>query len=325
MRRVPLGSSGLEVGAVGFGAWGLSGDYGPADDRESIAALQRTIELGANLIDTADEYGGGGNERLVGRALAGRRAEAVVATKAGIVRGHDGAVGVCGRPDHLRAALDRSLARLGIDTVDLFYLHRVDPGVPVEETVWAMADLVAAGKARFIGLSEAGPETIRRAHAVHPLTAIQSEYSLWTRDPEQDVLPIVRELGIGFVAFSPLGRGFLAGGVDSPGALGPGDFRRRSPRFSDENLPLNRQLLAPLRRVAAERGATAAQVALAWLVDRGVVPISGTRRAERVDENAQAAELRLAPDERDELERAFRPGVAAGARYPEDLEVLTGR
>jgi aryl-alcohol dehydrogenase-like predicted oxidoreductase len=325
LKQVPLGSSGLEIGAVGFGAWGLSGDYGPADDRQSILTLHRSLDLGANLIDTADEYGNGGNERLVGRAVAGRRAEAVVATKAGIVHGRDGAVGVCGRPDHLRASLDRSLARLGIDTIDLFYLHRVDAEVPIEETVGAMADLVGAGKARFIGLSEAGPETIRRASAVHPLTAIQSEYSLWTRGPEQDVLPIVRELGIGFVAFSPLGRGFLAGGVATPRDLGPGDFRRRSPRFSDESLPVNRKLLAPLQRVAAARGATAAQVALAWLVDRGVVPIPGTRRAERVDENVQAAELSLTPDERDELERAFRPGAAAGARYPEALEVLTGR
>jgi len=325
MRRVQLGSSGLEVGALGFGAWGLSGDYGVANDRESIAALRRTLELGANLIDTADEYGSGGNELLVGRALAGRRAEAVVATKTGIVHGPDGAVGVCGRPDYVRAALDRSLMRLGIDTIDLFYLHRVDPEVPIEETVGAMSDLVAAGKARFIGLSEAGPETIRRANAIHSLAAIQSEYSLWTRTPERDVLPIVRELGIGFVAFSPLGRGFLAGGVDSTGDLGPDDFRRRSPRFSDENMRVNRKLVAPLRRIAADRGATLAQVALAWLLERDVVPIPGTRHAERVDENVQATEVLLTPDERDQLDRAFRPGVAAGARYPEELEVLTGR
>jgi aryl-alcohol dehydrogenase-like predicted oxidoreductase len=325
MRRAALGSSGLEVGAVGFGAWGLSGDYGRANDRESIAALRRALDLGASMIDTADQYGNGGNERVVGRALAGRRAEAVVATKTGMVGDGDGAVGVCGRPEYVRAALDRSLARLGVDAVDLFYLHRVDPEVPIEETVGTMAGLVAAGKARFIGLSEAAPETIRRAHAVHPLAAVQSEYALWTREPEQDVLPLVRELGIGFVAFSPLGRGFLAGGVESLSDLAPEDFRRRSPRFSDENLAQNRRLLAPLQRIASRRRATAAQVALAWLVGRGAVPIPGTRRVDRVEENAQAADLLLTPDECSELERSFPPGVAAGARYPEELEVLTGR
>jgi aryl-alcohol dehydrogenase-like predicted oxidoreductase len=325
MRRVPLGASELDVGAVGFGAWGLSGDYGSANDRESIAALHKALDLGANLIDTADEYGGGGNERLVGRALAGRRSHAVVATKAGLVHDPDGTVGVCGRPEYVRAALDRSIARLGVDDVDLFYLHRVDATVPIEETIGAMAELVAAGKARFVGLSEAAPTTIRRAHAVHPLAAVQSEYSLWTRDSERDVLPLVRELGIGFVAFSPLGRGFLAGGVASAADLGPTDFRRRSPRFSDDNLVRNRKLLAPLQRIAADRDATAAQVAIAWLVERGVVPIPGTRRTDRVEENAQAADLRLTPSDLAELEQGFPPGAAAGARYPEELEALTGR
>ncbi len=324
MRRVSL-VSGLEVGAVGFGAWGLSGDYGPADPSQAAAALRRALDVGASLVDTADEYGDGGNERLIGRAIAGRRAEVVLATKAGLVRTPDGRVGVCGRPEHLRRALDGSLARLGVETVDLFYLHRVDPDVPIEETVGAMAELVAAGKARFLGLSEAGPQTIRRAHAVHPLAAIQSEYSLWTREPERDVLPLVRELGIGFVAFSPLGRGFLAGGIASSADLAERDFRRNSPRFRDENLARNRRLLAPLVSIASARGATPAQVALAWLVGRGVVPIPGTRRPDRVEENARAAELALDPDELAELDRSFPPGAAAGERYPHDLEALTGR
>jgi len=302
MRRVPLGRSGLEVGAVGFGAWGLSGDYGPADERESIATLQRALDVGLDLIDTADQYGDGDNESLVGRALAGRRSEAVLATKAGLVRESNGAVGVCGRPDYLRGALERSLARLGVDAVDLYYLHRVDLHVPIEETVGGLAELVGEGKTRFIGLSEAAPETIRRAHAVHPLAAVQSEYALWTREPEENVLPLLRELGIGFVAFSPLGRGFLAGA-----------------------LPRNQVLLEPLIAVAERVGATPAQVALAWLLRQGAVPIPGTRRATRVDENAGAAELTLEQADVEELERAFPAGAAAGARYPAELEVLVGR
>jgi aryl-alcohol dehydrogenase-like predicted oxidoreductase len=325
MRRVPLGRSGLEVGAVGFGAWGLSGDYGPADERESIATLQRALDVGLDLIDTADQYGDGDNESLVGRALAGRRSEAVLATKAGLVRESNGAVGVCGRPDYLRGALERSLARLGVDAVDLYYLHRVDLHVPIEETVGGLAELVGEGKTRFIGLSEAAPETIRRAHAVHPLAAVQSEYALWTREPEENVLPLLRELGIGFVAFSPLGRGFLAGALPPLTQLDAADFRRLSPRFSEENLSRNQVLLEPLIAVAERVGATPAQVALAWLLRQGAVPIPGTRRATRVDENAGAAELTLEQADVEELERAFPAGAAAGARYPAELEVLVGR
>jgi aryl-alcohol dehydrogenase-like predicted oxidoreductase len=325
MVSVCLGRSGLEVGAVGFGAWGLSGDYGRADERESIAALRRALDVGANLIDTADQYGDGDNERLVGRALAGRRADAVLATKAGLVRGDEGSVTVCGRPEYVLSALDLSLSRLGVEEVDLFYLHRVDPTVPIEETVGAMAELVARGKTRFIGLSEAAPETIRRAHAVHPLAAVQSEYSLWTREPEQAVLRLVRELGIGFVAFSPLGRGFLAGTLSSLDQLEAADFRRLSPRFSEENLQRNQELLRALLRIATSLEATPAQVALAWLVRQGVVPIPGTRRPERVDENSAAAAMMLGEAELEELDQCFPAGVAAGARYPRELEVLVGR
>jgi len=325
VQRVSLGRSGLEVGTIGFGAWGLSGDYGHADERESVVTLQRALDLGVNLIDTADQYGNGDNELLVGRAIAGRRAEAVLATKAGLIRGSGGAIGVCGRPDYLREALDRSLARLGVDAVDLFYLHRVDPDVQIEDTVGAMAGLVAEGKARFVGLSEAAPETIRRAHAVHPLAAVQSEYSLWTRGPEEAVLPLVHELGIGFVAFSPLGRGFLTGTLASLDELDPTDFRRLSPRFSEQNLPRNCRLLDPLLRIASNRSATPAQVALSWLLHRGVVPIPGTRSEHHVEENARAAALTLSQEDLEELDRSFLPGAAAGARYPEELEVLAGR
>jgi aryl-alcohol dehydrogenase-like predicted oxidoreductase len=325
LKLVPLGSSDLEVGAVGFGAWGLSGDYGQADDRESIRTIQRSLDLGADLVDTADEYGEGANERLVGRAIAGRRHDVVLATKVGLVRSRDGTVGVCGRPDYVRRTLDGSLGRLGVDAVDLLYLHRVDADVPIEETVGAMAELVDAGKTRCIGLSEAAPATIRRAHAVHPLAAVQSEYSLWTREPEEAVLPLLRELRIGFVAFSPLGRGFLSATISSRADLGPTDFRRGTPRFSARNLPRNRELLVPLRQVAAKLDATPAQVALAWLVQRDVVPIPGTRRRARVDENALSAKLTLSPDDLGRLDRAFPPGIASGARYPRELEVLVGR
>ena len=325
MQLLSLGRSGLEVGIVGFGAWGLSGDYGHADELESVVTLRTALDLGVNLIDTADEYGNGDNERLVGRAITGRRAEAVLATKAGLIRGPDGVIGVCGRPDYIREALDRSLARLGVDAVDLFYLHRVDPGIEIEETVGAMAELVAEGKARFIGLSEAAPETIRRAHAVHPLAAVQSEYSLWTRGPEEAVLPLVRELGIGLVAFSPLGRGFLTGTLTSLNELDPSDFRRLSPRFNEQNLPQNSRLLDPLLGIASNRGATPAQVALAWLLHRGVVPIPGTRNQRHVEENAAAADLGLTQQDLEELDRSFPPGAAVGARYPEEWEVLVGR
>jgi aryl-alcohol dehydrogenase-like predicted oxidoreductase len=324
VRTVTLGAAGPVVGAIGFGAWGLSGAYGAADESGSIRTIRRALDLGLTLIDTADEYGDGHNERLVGRALRGRRDEAVLTTKAGLVALPDGSTGVRGRPEHLRAALERSLARLGVEAVDLFLLHRLDPDVPVEESVGAMAELVRAGKARALGLSEAGPDAIRRAHAVHPLAAVQSEYSLWTREPERDVLPAVRELGIGFVAFSPLGRGFLAGAVASPAELDEDDFRRQLPRFQEAAFRANLALLEDLRELAGGLGVTPAELALAWLVRKGAVPIPGTRRLSHLEQNARAAALELTEAELARLERAFASGRVAGDRYPAALAALTG-
>jgi aryl-alcohol dehydrogenase-like predicted oxidoreductase len=312
------------VSAIGFGAWGLSGDYGPADEAESIATVRHALDLGVTLIDTADEYGDGQNERVVGEAIRGRRGEVVLATKAGLVRRPDGSPSACGRPDHLAAALEASLQRLGVDAVDLFYLHRVDSDVPIEESVGAMAELVREGKARFLGLCEVGVELVRRAQAIHPLAAVQSEYSLWTRDPEEEVLPVLRELGIGFVAFSPLGRGFLTAAFRSPDAFGPGDFRLGLPRFREENLGYNVELLRPLSELAAEKGATPAQLALAWLLHRGVIPIPGTRRRSHVEDNLGALEIDLSDDDLTRLDGAFPPDAAAGARYPPTMGVLAG-
>jgi aryl-alcohol dehydrogenase-like predicted oxidoreductase len=312
------------VSAIGFGAWGLSGDYGPADDAASIETIRRALDLGVNLIDTADEYGRGHNEALVGRAIRGRRSDVVLATKAGIVERADGSAGVSGAPEHLRAALEGSLVRLGVDHVDLFYLHRLDPFVPVEESLGAMVELVREGKARFLGLSEVGADVVRRAHAVYPLAALQSEYSLWSRGVEETVLPALRELAIGFVAFSPLGRGFLAGAVTDRAQLAAGDFRRTLPRFDEENLRRNLGLLRSLESVAAEKGATPAQLALAWLLHQGVVPIPGTRRQDHLEGNLRALEVELGPDDLARLEAAFRPGAAFGARYPESLVYALG-
>jgi aryl-alcohol dehydrogenase-like predicted oxidoreductase len=322
MQRVALGRGGLEVGAIGFGAWGLSGDYGPADDGESIAVLRRALELGVDLIDTADGYGLGHNERLVGEAIRGRRHQVVLATKVGVVRDSRDGISVCGRPEHVRSAFAASLARLGVDHVDLLYLHRADPGVPIEETVGAMAGLVEEGTVRHLGLSEVGPELVRRAHAVHPITAVQSEYSLWTRDPEDEVLPTLDGLGIGFVAFSPLGRGFLAGAVRSARDLAEHDFRRGLPRFQAENVERNLALVDRLGRLAAARGLTAGQLALAWVVARGAVPIPGTRRLAHLEANVEAAGARLGPDELAELDAAFPPAAAAGPRYPPRLAAM---
>src|SRR5262249_51865444 len=259
VKRVRLGRRGPEVGAIGFGAWGLSGDYGPADDAESVEVIRRALDLGVALIDTADVYGAGHNERLVGRAIRGRRDRVFLATKVGILRDSPGAVSVCGRPDHIRAALAASLQRLGVERVDLLYLHRVDPRVPVEETVGAMGQLVDEGRVGFLGLSEVGPDIVRRPHAVHAIAAVQSEYSLWTRDPERTVLPALAELGIGFVAFGPLGRGFLAGALASADELGEDDFRRGLPRFQAENVKRNLLLLDPLHQLAREKGASTAE------------------------------------------------------------------
>ncbi len=322
MRSVLLGPEAPPVSAIGFGAWGLSGDYGAADDAESIATIRRALDLGVTLVDTADEYGDGHNERLVGDAIGGRRDEVFLATKAGLVRGQGGSLSVCGRPDYLKRALEASLRRLRVESVDLFYLHRTDPSTPIEESVGAMSELVSVGKARNIGLCEVSDEIVRRAHSVHPVAAIQSEYSLWTRDPEERVLPVLRELGIGFVAFSPLGRGILTGTLRSSSGFEPGDFRRDLPRFQRENLRRNVLLLEPLIELAAEKEATPAQVALAWLVHRGVVPIPGTRRIAHLEENVGSLAIELTSVEQARLDNAFRPGSANGSRYPASMRTL---
>jgi aryl-alcohol dehydrogenase-like predicted oxidoreductase len=313
-----LGSGGPLVSAIGLGCMGMSDFYGPADEERSIATIRRALDLGVTLLDTADAYGPFTNERLVGRAIRGRRAQVVLATKFGNERAPDGTfVGVNGRPDYVRRACDGSLQRLGVDEIDLYYQHRVDPETPIEETVGAMADLVRAGKVRHLGLSEAAPRTIRRAHKEHPIAALQTEYSLWSREPEQELLATCRELGIGFVAYSPLGRGFLAGRFQSVDDLAPDDWRRRNPRFDPQNFARNLDLLARVQAVARAKGCTAAQVALAWLLSKGpdVVPIPGSTRADRVEENVRAIDVQLSPDELASLEE-IAPAVA-GERYAE--------
>jgi aryl-alcohol dehydrogenase-like predicted oxidoreductase len=298
----------------------MSDFYGPADEAESLATLDRALELGVTFLDTADMYGPFKNEELLGRALKGRRDRVVLATKFGNRRSPEGAfLGVCGTPEYVRQACDASLRRLGVDVIDLYYQHRVDPAVPIEETVGAMAGLVRAGKVRWLGLSEAGAATIRRAHAVHPISALQTEYSLWTRDPEAEILPTVRALGIGFVAYSPLGRGFLTGRFRAADDLAANDWRRQNPRFQGENLARNLELVARVEALARAKGVTAAQLALAWVLSRGadVVPIPGTRRRSRLEENVGAAAIRLSGEELRRLDEAAPPGAAAGTRYPE--------
>jgi aryl-alcohol dehydrogenase-like predicted oxidoreductase len=316
-----LGSGGLVVSALGLGCMGMSEFYGTADEEESIATIHRALELGVTFLDTADMYGPFTNEKLVGKAIADRREEIVLATKFGNERREDGSwVGVNGRPEYVRRACDASLERLGVDTIDLYYQHRVDPGVPIEETVGAMKELVESGKVRFLGLSEAGPETIRRAHAVHPVSALQSEYSLFTRDPEDEILPTVRELGIGFVAYSPLGRGFLTGAWKSIEDLPEDDTRSaRFPRFSEENFRKNLELADRVREIAAEKDATPGQLALAWLLHQGedIVPIPGTKRRKYLEENAAAADIRLIDDDLRRIEEAMPKGSIAGERYAE--------
>jgi aryl-alcohol dehydrogenase-like predicted oxidoreductase len=315
-----LGTQGLEVSALGLGCMGMSDFYGTCDDADSLATIERALELGVNFLDTADMYGPFTNERLVGGALAGRRDEVVLATKFGVVRSEDPAARrIEGSPDYVRSACDASLDRLGVEHIDLYYQHRVDTKVPIEETVGAMAELVAAGKVRYLGLSEASAATIRRAHAVHPISAVQTEYSLWTRDPEDEVLPTLRELGIGFVAYSPLGRGFLTGRFRTIDDLEPDDFRRTSPRFQGENFAMNLELVDRVRELAAEKGVTAAQLALAWLLNQGpdIVPIPGTRRCERLEENVAAAAIELGPADLARLDELAPQGVAAGDRYPD--------
>ena len=316
MQKVALGSQGLRVSRQGLGCMGMSEFYGELNDLESIATIHRALDLGVTLLDTADIYGPYTNERLVGRAIAGRRDEVVLATKFGIVRDPDNpaARGVNGRPEYVKARCDDSLARLGVDHIDLYYQHRVDPNVPAEETVGAMSELVAEGKVRYLGLSEAAPETVRRAHAVHPISALQTEYSLFARQPDEELLPTVRELGIGFVPYSPLGRGFLTGSFTSLDDLDPGDFRQGQPRFQGENLDRNLAIVERVRAVAEAHGATPAQIALAWVHAQGedVVPIPGTKRRRYLEDNAAALDIALTVDELAALEEV---GVAHGDRY----------
>jgi aryl-alcohol dehydrogenase-like predicted oxidoreductase len=317
MKTRRLGQN-LEVSALGLGCMGMSEFYGTADEGEAIATIHRAIELGVTFLDTADMYGPFTNERIVGRAIADRRDKVVLATKFGNERNEDGSwVGINGRPEYVRKACDASLERLGTDYIDLYYQHRVDPKVPIEETVGAMAELIEQGKIRHIGLSEAAPETIRRGHAVHPITAVQTEYSLWTRDPEAEILPTCRELGIGFVPYSPLGRGFLSGRFKSPEELDEGDFRRHGPRFTGENLDANLKLASKVAEIAEEKGITPAQLALAWVLAQGedLVPIPGTKRRKYLEENAAAVDVELTGEDLERI-NAELPEVA-GERYDE--------
>jgi aryl-alcohol dehydrogenase-like predicted oxidoreductase len=318
MRQRELGRQGLVVSAQGLGCMGMSEFYGPGDEAESLATLHRALDLGVTFLDTADMYGPFKNEELLGKGLRGRRDGVVLATKFGNQRSADGAfLRVNGTPAYVRQACDASLRRLGVDHIDLYYQHRVDPTVPIEDTVGAMAELVRAGKVRYLGLSEAGPGTIRRAHAVHPISALQTEYSLWSRDVEDEILPTVRALGIGFVAYSPLGRGFLSGQIRRPEDLAEGDYRRASPRFQGENLAKNLQLVDRVRALAAEKKVAASQLALAWVLSRGddVVPIPGTKRRRWLEENVAADDVRLEPADLARLDEVAPKGAAAGERY----------
>ena len=320
MKKRQLGKQGLIVSELGLGCMGMSEFYGPGNEVESLRVLDRALDLGVSFWDTADMYGPFVNEKLVGKALKGRRDRVQLATKFGNVRDEAGArLGINGRPEYVRQACDASLLRLGVDEIDLYYQHRVDTNVPIEETVGAMSELVKAGKVRFLGLSEAAPETIRRAHAVHPITALQSEYSLWTRDPEDEILAVLRQLGIGFVAYSPLGRGFLTGAIKSLDDLAPDDFRRFNPRFVGDNFARNLELVRRIESLARARGARPGQIALAWLLSRGpdIVPIPGTKRLGYLEENVAAVELSLTPEESARIAELSPRGFAAGDRYPD--------
>ncbi|MGC1179161.1 MAG: aldo/keto reductase [Methyloceanibacter sp.] len=320
MQTRELGRSGLFVSALGLGCMGMSEFYGDGEEAESIATIHRAIELGVTFLDTADVYGMGQNEELVAKAIKDRRDEVILATKFGNVRAADGGfVGINGKPEYVRSACEASLLRLKVDVIDLYYQHRVDPDTPIEDTVGAMAELVDQGKVRYLGLSEAVPDTIRRAQKVHPIAALQTEYSLWSREPEGELLDTVRELGIGFVAYSPLGRGFLTAKITSLDELAEDDWRRSMPRFEQENFRRNMELVERIRALAADKGCTPAQLALAWLLAQGedIVPIPGTKRRRYLEENVGALDVRLTPEELAEIDTILPPGAAAGPRYPE--------
>lgn len=325
MEKRKLGA-GLEVSAIGLGCMGMSDFYGGRDEAEAIATIHRALDLGVTLLDTADMYGSGRNEELVGRAIRDRRDQVIVATKFGNVRNADGSFGgVNGKPDYVRQSCEGSLRRLGVEVIDLYYLHRVDPNTPIEDTVGAMADLVRGGKVRWLGLSEAAPKTIRRAHAVHPITALQTEYSLWSREPEDEILQTVRDLGIGFVPYSPLGRGFLTGRIQTIDDLDPDDYRRTSPRFQGENFRKNMKLVEEINAIAADKGCTSSQLALAWVLAQGrdIVPIPGTKRRKYLEENLAALAVRLTPEDLARIDRVLPSGAAAGERYvPQAMQAL---
>lgn len=319
MKIRKLGNQGLEVSELGLGCMGMSEFYGSGDEQEAIATIHHALDLGVNFLDTADMYGPFTNEKLVGRAIKDRRDQVILATKFGNVRSAEGGwLGINGKPEYVRQSCDASLQRLGVDVIDLYYQHRVDVTVPIEETVGAMAELVQQGKVRYLGLSEAAPATIRRAQAIHPISALQTEYSLWSRDPEDEILPTLRELGIGFVPYSPLGRGFLTGAIASPDDFAPDDFRRRSPRFQGENFAKNLELVEQVKTIADEKGITAGQLALAWLLAQGdyIVPIPGTKRRKYLEENIGAATVTLTAEDIHRINAVAPQGIAAGDRYP---------
>lgn len=319
MKIRKLGNQGLEVSELGLGCMGMSEFYGGRDEEEAVATIHHALDLGVNFLDTADMYGPFTNEQLVGKAIHDRRDQVILATKFGNVRSADGGwLGISGKPEYVRQSCDDSLQRLGVEVIDLYYQHRVDVTVPIEETVGAMAELVQQGKVRYLGLSEAAPATIRRAQAIHPISALQTEYSLWSRDPEDEILPTLRKLGIGFVPYSPLGRGFLTGAIASPEDFAADDFRRRSPRFQGENFTKNLELVAQVQAIAVEKGITAGQLALAWLLAQGedIVPIPGTKRRTYLEENIRATTVTLTTEDLSRINAVAPQGVAAGDRYP---------
>lgn len=328
MQKRPLGKSGLTVSALGLGCMGMSEFYGTYDDNESIKVIHRALELGINFLDTADMYGVGKNEELVGKAIRDRRDKVILATKFGNVRGKDGSfLGVNGKPDYVKSCCDASLKRLGVDVIDLYYQHRVDPNTPIEDTIGAMAELLKAGKVKYLGMSEAAPQTIRRAQKIHPISALQTEYSLWTRDPEKEILSTCRELGIGFVAYSPLGRGFLTGRFKSTADFGEKDYRPNSPRFQGDNLQKNLDLVKKIEEISAEKKCKPSQLALAWVLAQGndIVPIPGTKRIKYLEENVGAVNIQLTKEDLKRINETIPPDITAGDRYPESAMKAVNR